>query len=85
MFRDLERMQTVFTGIAAHNLFGASIAYGGASQGGDGLLVSGSYFPVLQLQPALGRLLAIAASLVPGSTLHEWVHDGRHLLGFPCH
>jgi len=26
-----------------------------------------------------------AASLVPASTLHEWVHDGRHLLGFPCH
>jgi hypothetical protein len=20
-----------------------------------------------------------------GMTLHEWVHDGRHLLGFPCH
>ncbi|MEA2330142.1 MAG: hypothetical protein QOH58_280 [Thermoleophilaceae bacterium] len=26
-----------------------------------------------------------AASVVPGSGLHEWVHDGRHLLGFPCH
>jgi hypothetical protein len=26
-----------------------------------------------------------AASLIPGDTLHEWVHDGRHLLGFPCH
>jgi hypothetical protein len=26
-----------------------------------------------------------AASLVPGTNLHEWVHDGRHLLGFPCH
>ena len=26
-----------------------------------------------------------AASIVPGETLHEWVHDGRHLLGFPCH
>ena len=26
-----------------------------------------------------------AASMVPGSSLHEWVHDGRHLLGFPCH
>jgi hypothetical protein len=26
-----------------------------------------------------------AASLVPGSSVHEWVHDGRHLLGFPCH
>jgi hypothetical protein len=26
-----------------------------------------------------------AASVVPGSAVHEWVHDGRHLLGFPCH
>jgi cobalt transporter subunit CbtB len=26
-----------------------------------------------------------AASLVPGTNVHEWVHDGRHLLGFPCH
>ncbi len=26
-----------------------------------------------------------AASLIPGHFLHEWVHDGRHLLGFPCH
>ena len=26
-----------------------------------------------------------AASLVPGQSVHEWVHDGRHLLGFPCH
>jgi hypothetical protein len=20
-----------------------------------------------------------------GLAVHEWVHDGRHLLGFPCH
>ena len=26
-----------------------------------------------------------ATSISPGMTLHEWVHDGRHLLGFPCH
>lgn len=26
-----------------------------------------------------------AAALVPGSSVHEWMHDGRHLLGFPCH
>jgi hypothetical protein len=26
-----------------------------------------------------------ASSIIPGMTLHEWVHDGRHLLGFPCH
>jgi Probable cobalt transporter subunit (CbtB) len=26
-----------------------------------------------------------AASLFSGTAIHEWVHDGRHLLGFPCH
>lgn len=24
-------------------------------------------------------------SLASGNAVHEWVHDGRHLLGFPCH
>lgn len=26
-----------------------------------------------------------ATSLLHGTAVHEWVHDGRHLLGFPCH
>ena len=26
-----------------------------------------------------------ATSLFPGMYVHEFVHDGRHLLGFPCH
>lgn len=26
-----------------------------------------------------------AVSLLSGTAMHEWVHDGRHLLGFPCH
>ena len=26
-----------------------------------------------------------ATSLLQGSAVHEWTHDGRHLLGFPCH
>ena len=26
-----------------------------------------------------------ATSLLAGSAVHEWVHDSRHLLGFPCH
>lgn len=26
-----------------------------------------------------------ATSLTPGSLVHEFMHDGRHLLGFPCH
>ncbi len=24
-------------------------------------------------------------SVFSGMMIHEWVHDGRHLLGFPCH
>ena len=57
MFRDLQRIQTVFTDIAAHVGFTANLAYEGQTSSGEGLLVSGSYFPVLELQPALGRLL----------------------------
>ena len=57
MFRDLERAQTSFTGLAAHRNFGASLGYQGTSLSGEGLLVSGGYFPVLGLNPALGRLL----------------------------
>jgi len=54
--------------------------------------------PVRELMPWLifGGLLALlaiyfvgaeegATSLISGMYVHEWVHDGRHLLGFPCH
>jgi hypothetical protein len=26
-----------------------------------------------------------AVSMVGGHYIHEWVHDSRHLLAFPCH
>ena len=26
-----------------------------------------------------------AISFPAGNAIHEWTHDGRHLLGFPCH
>nr|WP_246281764.1 CbtB-domain containing protein [Fodinicola acaciae] len=26
-----------------------------------------------------------ATSLISGHYVHEYVHDARHLLGFPCH
>ncbi|CDX40811.1 conserved hypothetical protein [Mesorhizobium sp. SOD10] len=26
-----------------------------------------------------------ATSLIRGTAVHEFLHDGRHLLGFPCH
>src|SRR5438105_15256473 len=58
MFRDLERLQKVFTGLAAHVGVGVNLSYHGQTQSADGMLVSGSYFPVLGLRPALGRLLS---------------------------
>jgi predicted permease len=57
MFRDLEKAQTVFTGVAAHRIFSANLSFAGQTMNGDGVLVSGNYFNVLGLQPALGRLL----------------------------
>src|SRR5262249_53902138 len=57
MFRDLEKAQTVFTGIAAHRIFGANLAARGQTLSSRGMLVSGSYFSVLGLRPAIGRLI----------------------------
>ncbi|MCX6605953.1 MAG: ABC transporter permease [Acidobacteria bacterium] len=67
MYRDLERVQTVFTGIAAHRSFGANLSFQGTSSAAQGHLVSGSYFPILGLRPALGRLLAPADDETPGA------------------
>lgn len=58
MYRDLERAQTVFTGLAAHVAFGANLSVRNEPMTGSGMFVSGSYFNVLALQPALGRLIA---------------------------
>ena len=56
MFRDLEKAQQVFAGVAAHRAFGANLAFRGQTINGEGMLVSGGYFPLLGIQPALGRL-----------------------------
>ena len=60
MFRDLEKKQTAFTGLAAHFIFGVNLAFRGQTLNGEGVFVSGSYFPTLGLRPALGRLLTPA-------------------------
>jgi predicted permease len=58
MFRDLERVQEPFTGIAAHQVVaGASLSAGGLPSQDAVLFVSGSYFPLLGIRPTLGRLL----------------------------
>src|SRR5437867_7603 len=57
MFRDLEKVQTVFTALGAHVTFGANLSARGQTQNGEGLLVSGGYFQTLGVKPAIGRLL----------------------------
>jgi predicted permease len=58
MFRDLERLSSLpFAGLAAHRDTNVNIAIDGQTVAGTGLLVSGSYFPLLGLKPAIGRLL----------------------------
>jgi len=54
--------------------------------------------PIRELLPLLvfGVLIALiaiyfvgaeqgATSLFSGTWIHEFTHDGRHMLGFPCH
>jgi putative ABC transport system permease protein len=61
MLQDLQKSnQQVFSGIAAHRIFGANAAFETQTLNGQGMLVTGSYFPVLGVQPALGRLIGPA-------------------------
>jgi predicted permease len=66
MFRDLEAARGPFTGVAAYRIFGANLATGDRTRSASALLVSGSYFGVLGLRPALGRLLGTDDDVTPG-------------------
>ena len=66
MFRDLERGAGPFAGIAAHRPFDATLSNGESARREKGFFVSGSYFPVLGIQPVLGRLLGPADDQVDG-------------------
>ncbi|MBW7932653.1 MAG: ABC transporter permease [Gemmatimonadaceae bacterium] len=78
MFRDLEKAQTAFTGIAAHRLIPSSLNIRNEPMTADGVMVSGSYFPVLGLNAAAGRLLTpdddqvIGANYVTVLTYDFW-------------
>lgn len=50
-------MRTPHVVPSPHRSSGANLAYAGTTVNGQVLLVSGSYFRVLGLSPALGRLL----------------------------
>ena len=76
MFLDPQKANTGFSGIAMHTEFGANVAYNGVTVNGDGLQVSGSYFPVLGVKPALGRLLGPQDDTPPGQNFVAVVSYG---------
>ncbi len=59
MFRDLEKAGNSPYMLAAHRITGVSLGVRNEPMTGDGALVSGSYFPVLGLNAAKGRLLTV--------------------------
>jgi len=68
LFRDLEQLPaTGASHIAAHREFDVSLAHGGETARGSGLLVSGGYFPALGVLPAVGRLFTPEDDRVSGA------------------
>ncbi len=67
MFRDLQKQQTAFAGLAASRSTPASLAYRGEALPGSALLVSGNYFRVVGVDAALGRLLGEDDDTAPGA------------------
>jgi putative ABC transport system permease protein len=81
MFRDLEQAGGPLSGIAAHRSFGANLSSQGTTTSASGMLVSGSYFPLLGVRPALGRLIGpaddeeIGANFVAVLSHEYWQSD----------
>src|SRR5690348_6240459 len=67
LFRDLEARQTALTGLAAHITFAANVVINDRADNVHAEMVSGSYFPVLRLSPAAGRLLTPSDDRVRGA------------------
>jgi predicted permease len=68
LFRDLAASRgRALQGIAGHRLFLASLATEGRALQTDGEFVTGSYFPVLGLAPARGRLLGPQDDVATGA------------------
>jgi putative ABC transport system permease protein len=59
MFRDLEAQPGPFSGVAGHVAFYPNVAFRGNTVNTAAELVSGSYFPVLGVKPALGRVFGV--------------------------
>jgi putative ABC transport system permease protein len=67
MYKGLRNNNSVFSGILARYTFSASVASHGQTDRASGELVSGNYFEVLGVQPAVGRVFSQEDDRVPGA------------------
>jgi predicted permease len=67
MYRDLRDQAKVFDGLVATAPTSVGIAHDRTSEVGDAEIVSGNYFAMLGVGPALGRLLSQADDAAPGA------------------
>src|SRR5687767_8885870 len=69
MFRDLQRGRPAGIALlAGHRDLSVHVTFGDNSYSEQGLLVSGTYFPALGIQPAMGRLITPADDSIPGAS-----------------
>ncbi|MBZ5624155.1 MAG: ABC transporter permease [Acidobacteriia bacterium] len=66
MFRELQKEQTPFTGLAGTRSQAVSLAYHNASSHGTARLVSGNYFDLLGVSAAIGRVFTEEDDRTPG-------------------
>ena len=67
MYKDFRDRNDVFTGVLARFPLSMTIVWRGASERASGELVSGNYFEVLGIGPALGRVFNAADDQMPGA------------------
>ena len=81
MFRDLQNARlSSLSGIAGHRDLSANISFERRAFARSGLLVSGTYFPLLQVRPALGRLLSPVdddVSAAPAIVIAHWFWENN--------
>ena len=65
MYRDLRDGNSVFSGLIATDKASVGVQWHNQPELVDGELVSGNYFDVLGVRPALGRLLVASDDVVP--------------------
>ncbi|MEP6918895.1 MAG: ABC transporter permease, partial [Acidobacteriota bacterium] len=67
MYKDFRDRNQVFTGVLARFPTSMTVAWKGSAERAEGELVSGNYFEVLGVGPALGRVFNAADDRTPGA------------------